>query len=185
MILKTPHGPSHSVFFLTQDMYDVLKDQSIPLEDMKKIASYHKRLSYGEIAGLLKFQYAVAKRLQVIMTDPTPLFGEGYDGKMVESAFNALDSETLITSVYDKTEQFSMLNAGGNVLLILFQNRDDKVPGGWDPVNAKTFSGALLEMAYAKVGYLESHQGEVVKAKAGECSFAEIFKLLETENTGI
>jgi hypothetical protein len=40
-------------------------------------------------------------------------------------------------------------------------------------------------MVYMKVGYLESHQGEVVKVKAGECSLAEIFKLLETESAGV
>lgn len=182
MILKTPHGPNFSVFFLTQEMFDVLDANNVPLDDMKKIASYHQSLSYGEIAAILKFQYGIAKRLQVPLIDPSIHFQEGYNGKMVESAFNDLDSETLVSSVYERTESFSMLHAGRNVLFILFQSAGSKTPAGWDPVNAKTFSGALLEMVYAKVGYLESHQGEVVKVKAGECSLAEVFRLLATEN---
>jgi len=161
-------------------MLTVLVKQSVPLKDIDKVSSYHQKLTYGEMASMLKLQYAVAQRMGVAMLDPKHLFGEGVEANMVETAFNAIDSETL--SEWQTCKSFNSLAAGLNVVLVLFNRSEDKEVPGWDCLDATTFSGALLETIVAKVGYLQAHFGEVVTPKLGEFTLAEVYKLLGIEN---
>jgi hypothetical protein len=181
MILKTPQGKSFRVLFLTSSMRDVLVSQAIPFSDVSKLASYHQKVTFSEIAHILKFQYVVAQQMGVPLLDPKHLFGEGYNGGMVERSFNDIDSETL-TQIYKSTKSFACLDAGMNTLIVLFNGEDaSKVPG-WDSLEAQTFSGALLETVFAKVGYMESHNGKIPKPNLGEFTLAEVYKLVSIEN---
>lgn len=182
MILKTPHGKVYRLFYLTSDMLDHLVEQSIPLNKVFDLASYHQKLTYSEIAYMLKFQYQVGMKMGVPLLDPKHLFGTGYNSGMIQEAFNAIGSEQLL-AYYESCSHFNCIDAGGNVVLVLFNHNPDKyhVPG-WDTLEAKTFSGALLETLFAKVGYMDCHFGKIPKPAVGEFSLAEVYKLLSIEN---
>lgn len=181
MILKTPHGTPFSLFYLTSDMHRLLVKQSIPLRDVFKLASYHQKLTFGEIATMLRFQYTVAQQMGVPLLDPKHLFGEGYNGGMVAEAFNAIDSETL-NQWYKGCKTFNSLNAGGNVMLVLFNDSDNHKVHGWHSLEGNTFSSALLETIFAGAGYMESHYGKIAKPSLGETTLAEVYKLVSIEN---
>jgi len=183
MILKTPNHDRApiSLFFLTSDMYSLLARQSIPLRDVCKLSTYHQQLTFSEVAGMLKFQYAVAQRLGVLMLDPEHLFAAGdLKANMVKDAFNKLDSETL--AGWQECKSFNSLAAGANVVLVMFNKTDDREIPGWNTLEGGTFSAALLETIIAEAGYLQAHMGPVVKPKVGEISLAEVYKLVGIEN---
>jgi len=181
MILKTPHGTPVSLFFLTNDMYNLLASQSIPLREVFNLAAYHQQLTYGEVATMVKFQYTVAQEMGVPLLDPQCLFGEGFYGSMVKETFNTLDSKSLAVK-FKEANSFHSLNAGGNVLVVLLGNKDGPNVPGWKSLSGDTFSSALLEAVYSTVGYLEAHNGTIPKPALGEVTLAEVYKLLSIQN---
>lgn len=182
MILKTPnHRTPISLFFLTSDMYSILTRLKIPLKDVCKLSTYHQQLTFTEIAGMMKFQYAIAQRLGVPLLDPEHLFGSGdVTAGMIKSAFNELDSETL--AGWQECKSFNSLGAGANIVLVLFNKTEDREIPGWKTLEGSTFSAALLETIIAEAGYLQSHLGPIVKPRVGEITLAEVYKLLGNEN---
>lgn len=181
MILKTPQGKSVRIFYLTSEMQRLLASQAIPYSDLAKLSTYHQKLTFGEIANILKFQYLVAQELGVLLLDPKHLFGEGYNAGMVETAFNSLDGETLSAIVKD-TKSFSCIDAGMNTIIFLFNGENAPKAPGFDTLECVTFSGALLETIFAKVGYMESHNGKIPKPNQGEFTLAEVYKLVSIQN---
>lgn len=180
MLLKTSNGKPIKFFYLTKDMLDVLVSQAIPLQDVFKISAYDQKLTENEIAGILKFQTVVADKLSSHASIDDSSFGEGFHGQMIKQAFNAIGSESL-REVYTKTKCFSSIEGGLNTVIIVFHdNETETAPEGC--LVSKTFSGALLETIFARVGYLEAHYGKAVKPVVGEFSLADVYKLVGIEN---
>lgn len=180
MLLKTSNGKPIKFFFLTKSMLDVLVSQSIPLQDVFKISAYDQKLTENEIATILKFQTVIAHKLSVHPALSDSSFGEGFHGQVVKQAFNAIGSETL-HDIYNQTKCFSSIEGGLNTVIVVFHNEGTESPPESCLVS-KTFSGALLETIFARVGYLEAHYGKAVKPVVGEVSLAEVYKLVGIEN---
>lgn len=181
MILRTPNGNPTHVFFLTNAMARLLDRHSIPLREVVAIETYHQKLMPSEIATILKLQYQVARILGVELVDSDMLFSKDYEGGMLKEAFNRTDGESL-SQLIETAHCFSFQNAGANVLVLALSNEDDKLTGGWSPIKAPTFSGALLECIFSSHGYLESHFGKIVQPGLGEFSLAAVYKLLGLQN---
>lgn len=180
MILNYPNGHSFKFFFLTSAMANTLIRQSIPLHDLDKLSVYHGVLTYGEMAGILKFQLAVANVMGVPMPDPLSAFGEGYDGAMLKDAFNATSRETLV-EIFKRATRFQQVAIAQTIIMVAGE-ADDPVLPGWALLESSTFSAALLETVYKQVGYLEAHSTPVIHPRLGEFTLAEVFKLLSVQN---
>lgn len=180
MILKYPNGHPLKFFFLTRAMVDTLLRQSIPLQDLDKLSVYHGVLTYGEMAGILKLQLAVAQVLGVAMPDPLAAFGSGYDGAMLKEAFNSTSRETLV-EIFKRANKFQIVPIAQTIIMVAGE-ADDPVLPGWALLEGGTFSAAMLEAIYKQAGYLEAHGAPVVHPVVGEFTLAEVFKLLSIEN---
>lgn len=181
MILRTPNGPSVNVFFLTSQMASVMERMRIPLRELVSIETYHPKLTYAEIASIIKFQYRIAQTLGVPLIDSDMIFNKSYEGGMLKEAFNSVLGESL-SEFIEKAHAFSYVNAGANVLVLALQQEDDSVLPGWTPLKAPTFSGALLECIFNSHGYMESHFGKIPEPGLGEFSLAVVYKLLGLQN---
>lgn len=186
MIFKSPSGKECKFTFLTNDLMRHFKENSIPFSHVYDLKELSKKLTYSELAYLIKFQYMVALKMGVQYISPDILFKEdyyfdGYTAGMIKEAFNAIDSEALL-GVYSGTSLFNVLDAGCNVILVLFNQENDRSIPGWDTLEAKTFSGALLESLFAKVGYMDCHLGKIPTFQPGGFTMAEVYKLLSIEN---
>jgi len=180
MILKYPNGHPLKFFFLTRAMVDTLLRQSIPLQDLDKLSVYHGVLTYGEMAGILKLQLAVAQVMGIAMPDPLAAFGSGYDGAMLKEAFNSTSRETLV-EIFKRANKFQIVPIAQTIIMVAGE-ADDPVLPGWALLEGGTFSAAMLEAIYKQAGYLEAHSAPVVHPVVGEFTLAEVFKLLSIEN---
>ena len=180
MILNYPNGNPFKFFFLTSGMVDTLVRSSVPLQDLDKLAVYHGVLTYGEMADILKYQLVVGKTMGVPTTDAKMQMGAGYDAAMLASAFNASSSEAL-AGHFKAASKFQSLVIGQTVVMVAGDATDKLLPG-FHLQDGKTFSAALLETIYSRVGYLECHAGNVTHPALGEFTLAEVFKLLSIEN---
>ena len=186
MEFKSPSGKHYKFTFLNNDLLCHFKANSIPLHHCGNLTELSKKLTYSELAFLLKFQYMVALKMGVQFVDPNILFNPGYhfdaySAGMIKEAFNAIDSEALL-NIYSECSQFNVIDAGSNVILVLFNQQNQCDIPGWDVLQAKTFSGALLESLFAKVGYMDCHLGKIPKIQSGSFTMAEVYKLVNIEN---
>lgn len=182
MILKTPNGAPLKVFFLTNSMARVLKRSAVPFSEVSNIETYHEKLTYNEIASILKMQYLASKTLGTLMPSPDLIFRNDYEGGMLKDAFNKVDGESLLEG-FTECSNFSYLNAGNNTLLISLDNPEEEKVVGWTSAKSNNFSTALLEIIYAVHGYMECHFGAALEPKAGEFTLAYVFKLLGAQNS--
>lgn len=182
MILRTHNGNPLKVFFLTNSMAGILKRTGVPFSCIDKVETYHDKLTYGEIAGILKMELVAS---QVLGTQSLPIDGrvaKDYHGGMLLDAFNKVDGETLF-NLMGSCSNFSFLNAGNNILLLsLNDSEDEKIPG-WTNAKGNTFSEALLESIYKVHGYMESHHGPIVDPKPGELTIAYVLRLLGKQSS--
>lgn len=180
MILNYPNGNPFKFFFLTRGMVETLVRSSIPLQDLCKLSVYHGKLTYGEMADILKYQLVVGKALGVPTTDPKLQFGSGYDGAMLAEAFNSSGSEAL-AGQFKAASKFQSIVIGQTIVMVCGDSSEEQVPG-FTIQDGNTFSAALLETIYKRVGYLECHSGKITHPALGEFTLAEVFKLLSIEN---
>lgn len=180
MLLKSSLEEPVKVFFLTRPMLETLVSQSIPLQDLEKISAYHQKLSVGEIAAILKLQYEAADRLSVKLPEPENFFSDDIQGKLLKQAFNGLNSEALVEAIRN-TKHFSSIGVGDLVILLLLDEEEEVT--GWSPLSNRTFSSALLEAIFSKVGYLDTQFTKVVEANEGEFSLAHVYRLVGIEAT--
>lgn len=180
MILNYPNGNPFKFFFLSKGMADTLLSQSIPLQDLSKLSLYHGKLTYGEMADILKYQTAPVKVLGLPVALPFLGLPNDYNTGMLSAAFNASDSEALAGQFKNAT-RFQYVTIGQTIIMVAGEHGDKVLPG-WVLTEAHTFSGALLETIYTQVGYLDCHSGPVVHPALGEFTLAEVFKLLSIEN---
>lgn len=180
MILNYPNGNPFKFFFLTSGMVDTLIRSSVPLQDLDKLAVYHGVLTYGEMADILKYQLVVGKTLGVPTTDAKMQMGSGYDGAMLADAFNSSSSEAL-AGQFKAASKYQSLVIGQTIVMVAGDPKDKLLPG-FHLQESNTFSAALLETIYNRVGYLESHSGKITHSALGEFTLAEVFKLLSIEN---
>ena len=186
MKFKSPSGKCYEVTFLNNDLLRQLMENSIPLRCAPDVVELSKKLTYAELAYMIKFQYMVALKMGIRYVDPEFLFKpdvnfDAYTAGMIKEAFNAIDSEALL-STYSDTQCFNVIDAGNNVILVLFNQQNQRDVPGWDCLKSKTFSGALLESLYSKVGYMDCHFGKIPKMQDGHLTMAEVYKLLSIEN---
>lgn len=180
MILNYPNGNPFKFFFLTRGMVETLVRCSIPLQDLDKLSAYHGVLTYGEMADILKYQLIVGKTMGIPTTDAAAQFGKGFDGAMLADAFNASNSEAL-AGQFQAASQFQSLVIGQTIVMVAGVRTDKPLPG-FSVQEGSTFSAALLETIYERVGYLEAHSGKVTHPAIGEFTLAEVFKLLSIQN---
>lgn len=186
MLLKTPSEKCYKFVFLTSTLFRHLKENSVPFHDLLTPAVLEKKLTFSEIAYLIKFQYTVASKIGMRLADPEIMFRKGYNFEpyvagMIKEAFNAIDSEALLKT-YSGCSQFNVLDAGGNVILVLFNEEKQRDVPGWDTLQGQTFSSALLEAISSKVGYRDCHLGKIPSMQDGYFTMAEVYKLLSIEN---
>lgn len=179
MFLKSSVEEPVKVFFLTREMLDTLISADIPLAALEKIATYHKQISPREIAVILQLQYAAGERLSVTLPNPEISFGEGVQGGLVRQAFNSLSSKPLVEKIRN-TKHFSSIGVGDLVILLLL-NEEEEV-AGWASLANKTFSSALLEAIFSKVGYLDSHFSKAIESSPSEFSLAHVYRLIDIES---
>lgn len=180
MILKYPNGHPLKFFFLSRAMVDTVLRQSIPLQDLNKLSVYHGVLTYGEMAGILKFQTVAAEAMGVPMPDPLEAFDNGYDGAMLKEAFNSSSRETLV-GIFKRANKFQMVSVAQTIIMVAEEADSPALPG-WVTLDGNTFSAAMLETIYKQAGYLEAHSSPVIHPVKGEFTLAEVFKLLSIEN---
>jgi hypothetical protein len=180
MILNYPNGNPFKFFFLTSGMVDTLVRSSVPLQDLDKLAVYHGVLTYGEMADILKYQLVVGKTMGIPLTDAKVQMGTGYDAAMLADAFNSSSSDAL-AGQFKAATKFQSLVIGQTVVMVAGDHADKLLPS-FHKQDGNTFAAALLETIYSRVGYLESHSGQVTHPALGEFTLAEVFKLLSIEN---
>lgn len=180
MVFNYPNGNPFKFLFLTRGMVDTLINASIPLQNAFDLPVYHGKLTYGEMAGISKYQDAVCVHLGIPVVNPKPAFGTGFEAASFAEAYDKFESAPFTTHL--KTgKQFQTLVIGQTVIFVIGNLTDSSVPG-FSIQEANTFSGALLEMIYERVGYHEVHNGMSPYPKLGEFTLAEVLKLLSVEN---
>ena len=180
MVFNYPNGNPFKFLFLTRGMVDTLITASIPLQDAFNLPVYHGKLTYGEMAGISKYQDVVCTRLGIPSVNPKAAFGTSYEGTVFADAYDKLQSAPF-TDHLNNSKQFQVLVIGQSVIFVIGNLTDSSLPG-FSIQEANTFSGALLEMIYERVGYHEVHNGMSPYPKLGEFTLAEVLKLLSVEN---
>lgn len=180
MIFKYPNGDPFHVIFLTGDLLDAVQGAKIPLMDLHKIHSYHDKLTFHQVAGYIAIQQTVAKLLGVEMPNLSTLFGEGYNGGMVEQAFNEIDSNSLREHLIRSTH-FKSISVGQTILLVAEPN-EGVSSAGWEQLKARTLSLALQQTLYEQVGYLKVHNGKVIHPAVGVFSMSNVYAFVSQQN---
>lgn len=180
MIFKYPNGDPFHVVFLTSDLLEAAQGAKIPLLDLHKIHSYHDQLTFHQVAGLIAVQLEVAKLLGVEMPELKTLFGEGYNGGMVEQAFNEIDSNSLREHLIRSTH-FKSISVGQTILLVI-EPSDEVSTSAWDKLKGRTLSLALQQTLYEQVGYLKVHNGKVIRPAVGAFSMANVYGFVSQQN---
>lgn len=180
MILKCPNVDPFKFFFLSKGMADTLLSSSIPLQDVCKLHVYHGKLTYQEIAHILKFQQVAAHFVGVESDNP---FGDAkpdIHNNLILDVFNSIGSEAL-RDTFIKANKFQYLKVGNTILMVVGNHEDNDLPG-WHVPKGNTLGTVLLKTIYEQVGYLDVHSGPIVQPKLGEFTLAEVFKLIDIQN---
>lgn len=180
MIFKYPNGDPFHVIFLTSDLLEAVQSAKIPLLDLHKIHSYHDQLTFHQVAAFIAVQQEAAKLLGVEMPELTTLFGEGYNGGMVEQAFNEIDSNSLREHLIRSTH-FKSISVGQSILLVI-EPGSEVSTSGWDHPKGRTLSLALQQTLYEQVGYLKVHHGKVIHPAVGVFSMANVYEFVSHQN---
>jgi len=180
MIFKYPNGDPFFVVFLTSDLLEAVMSAKIPLMDLHKIHSYHDQLTFHQVAAYIAVQQEVAKLLGIEMPDLKSSFGEGYNGGMVEQAFNEIDSNSLRQHLIRATH-FKSISVGQTILLVI-EPESESATSGWDHVRGRTLSLALQQTLYEQVGYLKVHNGKVIRPAVGVFSMADVYGFVSQQN---
>lgn len=180
MIFKYPNGDPFHVIFLTSDLLEAVQGAKIPLVDLHKIRSYHDQLTFHQVAGFIAVQQEAAKLLGVEMPELKSLFGEDYNGGMVEQAFNEVDSNSLREHLVRSTH-FKSISVGQTILLVIEPNSGVST-AGWEKLKGRTLSLALQQTLYEQVGYLKVHNGKVIRPAVGVFSMANVYGFVSQQN---
>ena len=181
MIFKYPNGDPVELYFVTKDLLNVLAHQVVPFNNLKKIASYHDKLTFNEVANFIAVQRAAGNLFGVDLHDAASEFGEGYNTGMISEAFNVVDSNSIQETL--KGGKVFHSTRIGNVLIVAVDCKDCKEVGNWSKLNARNISLAVQETIYGRVGYLDTHFGSVLNPGLGELTMAEVYKLVHIQNT--
>jgi len=180
MIFKYPNGDPFHVIFLTSDLLEAVQVSKIQLMDLHKIHSYHDKLTFHQVAAYIAVQQEAARLLGVDMPELTTLFGDGYNGGMVEQAFNEIDSNSLREHLLRSTH-FKSISVGQTILLVI-EPEDRVSTAGWESLKGRTLSLALQQTLYEQVGYLKVHNGKVIRPAVGVFSMANVYAFVNRQN---
>lgn len=180
MIFKYPNGFPFELYFVTGEMLNALAQQAVPYNDLKKIAAYHDKLTFNEVANFIAIQHAAAKLFGVSMPSPSNSFGEGYSAGMVKEAFNEIDSDLIYNDLKDASCFHTTVI--GQVIVIGIDLADNSKANSWDRLQARNISMAVQETIYERVGYFTAHFGSLVNPGLGELSMAEVYKFVHIQN---
>lgn len=180
MIFKYPNGDPFHVIFLTSDLLEAVQGAKIPLLELHKIHSYHDQLTFHQVAAYIAVQQEVAKLLGIEMPELATSFGEGYNGGMVEQAFNEIDSNSLREHLIRSTH-FKSISVGQTILLVI-EPGSEVSTSGWDQLKGRTLSLALQQTLYEQVGYLKVHNGKVIRPAVGVFSMADVYGFVSKQN---
>lgn len=181
MIFKYPNGIPFELYFVTKELLNALDVQAVPFNGLGKISAYHDKLTYDEVANWIGLQYAAAELFGVDMPKPDTLFGEGFAGGMVAQAFNEINSKSIVDYLKNAT-CFSSTKVG-QVLIIGIDVDDSLKVSDWEKLKGKNLSTAVQETIYERVGYLNSHFGPVSKSALGVLTMAEVYRLIQIQNS--
>lgn len=180
MIFKYPNGDPFRVIFLTSELLEAVQGAKIQLMDLYKIHSYHDKLSFHEVAAYIAVQQEAAKLLGVELPPLERQFGEGYNGGMVQQAFNEIDSKSLREHLLRAAHFKSIANA--QTIVIVVEPNDRTSTSAWTKLKARNFGLAIQQTLYEHAGYLKVHNGKVIRPTVGEFSMANVYALVHQQN---
>lgn len=203
MKLKTVRGEGR-FFFITEEILESFLDYGVHLYSLCCSilnGDVPEKVMPKEYAMFLKVQDVIGRELGLNnsksflpILDQSTLREMTSEEKIftskVQLTFNELSSEGKDKPIYDglckfisKAKGFKLKALPNNVYLIVIGNSNIQTPPDFIDLNEGTLSEALLESIYLKLGYLDSHFGELPKVdySSGEFGLADVFTYLRNQ----
>lgn len=180
MIFKYPKGEPFRLVFLTSELLQTIQFQKIPLFNLYEIHAYHDKLTFHEVAAFIALQREAAKLFGVEPETNEVWFPQDYNGKMVEQAFNEIDSKSL-QEFLRRGSNFKSMSVGKTILVVV-DPKPEASTQSWEALKAKNISLAVLQTIYEQVGYLNVHFGRALKGSLGILTMTNVYRFVHLQN---